>query len=255
MGDAPKHRAPEAIAVAISPAPSRGALLEYLAPRMTEIDLAEIAAADHFEFDQHLRALRELQRSMRVVRLDWAPHEAVSLQRWSDPDSTDGHRQRLFACAVLFDAYFIPAERAYQNSLSDLLAPLVASAICVGPDVAREARRSVTAMLAMNFPYWEEDLLFAGMSAVLLSAAAPRSEEDHVVAELVDWVFAERDRMKLEGLWRETGPGILGGTMFNQYHPLWKSLAGQHLLGPSLAYSETTNAKLRSLGSEMLQWT
>lgn len=241
--------------VAICPAPHRGALLQYLGPRVTDSDLAEIASKDMHEYDAHFRAMARLRSSLRVEgRLHWNPKEAIELERWERPTSSEGHRRRLFACAVLADAYFEESSRNYLPSLSDILAPLVESAVALGEDARLHARQSVSALLEVEFPYWEHSLIFAGLAAALLSAAGARGDESGTIEHLADWVLAEHLRLNLEELSAETGIGILGCTHFNQYNFLWQSLATRFVLDAPLPYAACASEKLRAIGADLARW-
>lgn len=223
---------------------------------MTDADLVQIASNDMPDFELHLNALHAIRGSMKVVgRLDWNPKEAIELERWEKPISAEGHRRRLFACAILADAYFEEASRDYLHSLSDILAPLVESAVCLGNDARTQALRSVSALLEAPFPWWEDSLVFAGLATIVLCVAAANAEDDETASRLCDWVTAEQARAQQEKLAADTGSGVLGTTCFKQYHSLWQKFAREYLLSENAAYGRSTNEKLRALGTDMLSWS
>lgn len=224
---------------------------------MTDDDLAEIAAGDHpNETERHRLALVQLRQSMQVQgRLGWNPKEAVELERWEKPVTVAGHRRRLFACAILADAYFEEASREVIHPLSDILAPLIESSLVLGEDVVINARRSVLAFLTTPFPWWEDSLLFAGVGSLVFCVARAEHAEDQAIAELSDWIVGESLRLRGEELSADHGPGLLGHTHFNQYHTLWQAMSRRYLLDPSLPYSAKTMEKLRAIGTDIVGWT
>ncbi|MBX3387900.1 MAG: hypothetical protein KF691_00445 [Phycisphaeraceae bacterium] len=230
MGTEPDKQAPSTFDFPASIESDRGALLRFICPQMTDADLVKIAWNDTPDCELHLEALRVARTTMKVAgRLEWNPKEAIELERWEKPSSADGHRRRLFACAILADAYCEEDSREYLHSLSDILAPLVESAIFLGNNATLQARRSVSATLKLPFPWWEESLLFAGLAAIVLSVAAARAEDDEFISRLCDWVGAERLRIDKEELGADQGPGLLGVTHFNQHHSLWQAMAQRYL--------------------------
>lgn len=141
-----------------------------------------------------------------------------------------------------------------MEGLSDVLAPLVASAIQFDAVAMLESRRSIAAMIEMQFLWSEQDVLFAGLAALSLSVVLARGDEETVVGQLSDWVLAEHFRLKLEGLSPETGPGVLECTFFDQYHPLWQAIAKRYLVDAVLPYSRPVTQKVRTIGEDLLSW-
>jgi len=223
---------------------------------MADADLALIAAGDHpKETERHYKALVRLREAMRVKgRLYWNPKEAVELQRWENPHTQDGHRRRLFACAILVDAYFEDDSRPHLHALSDTLAPLVESAICLGDDARIQALRTVSFFLETPFPGRDESQVFAGLATIMPSIAAARADNEVTISLLCDWVVAERSRLEEEELSAKEGSGLLGVTEFNHYHFRWQTLARDYFLKQAAPYAISTAAKLRALGEDILTW-
>ncbi|MBX3379927.1 MAG: hypothetical protein KF805_07515 [Phycisphaeraceae bacterium] len=233
----------------------RGALPQFICPQMTDTNLTEIAANDSPEFELHLKALHAVCESMKVEgRLDWNPKEALELERWEVPSTHDGHLRRLFACAVLNDAYFEAQSRDHLHSLSDILAPLVDSALFMGNSAVIPARSSISALLSTPFPWWEDSLVFAGLAWIVLSVAETNTDDSESIERVCDWVVAEDHRLKLLEISAERGPGLLGCTHFSQRHSLWQAMAQRYLLNADLPYAVQTSEKLRAIGTDLVGW-
>ncbi len=102
----PRGISPAQLRGAADPLPgwegSPSALFERLCARLSDENLAHIAAADYGQDQERHRAALAYIRDTRLVplRMAWHPGEVVELTRWSSGDEVD-HLERAFCCTLL----------------------------------------------------------------------------------------------------------------------------------------------------------
>ena len=233
--------------------PSADALLAVLRPWLDDAVLRKIAEADYgTDVEAHLRALRRIRDQGKVSSpLRWEPREVLALTRWSHPagaaDSTsvaspgafwsagrDFHVARAFSCAVLLIAGANPANSGYAELTVEeqTAAPLIASALALGPEVGEAASSLLAWRIAPGSPLGPMDRPFFAFGILVLATALrlPHwSEED--IGELAEWVLSEEQAARAHlGARRTRGRGKrwLLDLSQGQSHRIWREL-GKHL--------------------------
>ena len=199
----------------------------------------EVAAADYgTDVDRHRRAITELLAARQwPSQLDWHPLEVLELIRWSRPEDPDwspgatgrrGHLVRLFACLVLIRV------ETPNGSPSDSLAPLVVSALELGPPVVDDALRYL-AWCRRHVPgAWRRepaDRPFLTFGLLLLAAVT--LDEPDVLGGLANLLLQQVEAaLADEGLsWQiHVAPPLLGLRPQAMRHRMWYDLAGRCLV-------------------------
>lgn len=208
------------------------ALLDHLRPWIDDDMLLEIASCDYgMGVGEYLAGLRLIRDDGEVFAYP-GPAEVLELTRWSEPGDPNwgfrtpgrpGHLMRAFACAALLRAGAVPANRDFILSENESLVQLLASAVYLGRPTQEAAARFL-AWRVGGEP--DEDRPFCAFSLLFLIAllADGRFPEDGV-ASLADEVIAEEKRVR-DSSWRASGnPWLLGLTMYDQRHHVWRDHA------------------------------
>jgi hypothetical protein len=205
--------------------PDPAALLDWLRERITPKALATIAAADYGnDRDTHLAALRDIQATGLIPQpLTWHPTEVLALTRWSSGDNVD-HMARAFACTVLcLDS----AGPVHRDGHEATIAVLLESCLALGDEaVSRAVGLMVTLAQAADDDHHELGFAYLG----LLLAAAVRDPHDPRLASLADRLVATELSTRLDS---HQDNWLLGQTLFDARHRLWRSLAEDLLAKPS----------------------
>jgi hypothetical protein len=209
------------------------ALLDYLRPQIDDDMLLEIASCDYgMDVEEYHAGLR-LIRDGREVLAYPGPAEVLELTRWSEPDDPNwrpgspgrrGHLMRAFACAALLRAGGVPANRGYISSENETLAQLLASAVYLGRPTQEAAARFLAWRVGGEQD--DEDRPFCAFALLFLVVplADGRFPEDGI-ASLADAILAEEKRAR-DSSWRASpNPWLLGLTMFDQRHHVWRGHA------------------------------
>ncbi len=219
--------------------PDEFALRARVAPQLDASMLDRIAAADYgVDVDRYRCALTELLTApWWLDALEWDPREVLELTRWSEPEKSPdpgaagrrGHLMRIFACLVLVRV------ETRGGGPSDSLAPLVASALELGPPVLDDALRYLAWCRLHEPGDWrlepaERPFLTFGL---LLLATVTRAEPDllgglaHVLLEELETALVD------EGLWWQVhggAPPLLGLRPYGIRRRMWRDLAGRCLV-------------------------
>ncbi|BEL03931.1 hypothetical protein Q0Z83_021220 [Actinoplanes sichuanensis] len=173
--------------------PDERALLRWVAPRMDDALIEEIAAADYgFDIPGNREGLLELVHSPWLPdELIQDPAEVLALTRWSTPSSERDRLKRLFACTLL-----VRARTAGGNPV-DSLAPLVDSAWELG-EPARTAAVPFLVWCRINLPGdWPDDPtgpMFLTLAVLLLAPESPAAPALAArLTEELDAVLADPD--------------------------------------------------------------
>jgi hypothetical protein len=151
---------------------------------------------------------------------------------------------RLFACAAL--VRMAPDHREYVDGECQTVAQMIASAVVLGPPVARAAA-SVLTWRYLAWPGFEENAAFLAFGILLLAVHLEQSEERaQWLNELAEWVQAEEARARLVAPRCE--PWLLGLTNFNMRHEVWSALALRILARPERPHPEAARESLQLLG-------
>ena len=237
--------------------PSADALLAVLRPRLDDAVLSKIAEADYGTGAKaHLRALRGIRDQGKIPSpLRWEPREVLSLIRWSKPagttDSTsvapEFHLGRAFACGVLL------ISRADPACEEQTAAPLIASALALGPEVEEASLSLLASRTPPGSPLDPMDRPFFAFGILVLATALRRqqrwSEED--ISDLAEWVLSEEQAARAHLNTRphlntrrtpRRGKRWLLDLSQGQSHRIWRDL-GKHLAADA---AQMTSAEARA---------
>ena len=244
--------------------PSPTALLDVMSRRLDDSMLREIAEADYgAEADVAERELRRIRETRQITgRIPGILLEVLELSRWSHPEDPKwapgstgvrGHIMRGFCCAALLRAAAEPENAEYIPGENQTVAQLVASALVLGPEV-QEAAASLLAWRLRSSGIDAEDRPFFAMGLLILAVfmgTDPFREDE--LNELADWVVREEADARAT-LGRDGKEGwLLGLTIFNQAHPVWRSLAQGLLAESSKIEIPEVRSKLESIGSKIVR--
>jgi hypothetical protein len=219
--------------------PDEFALRYRVAAHLDSSMIDEIAAADYgTDVDQHRRGIIELLAARQwPSQLDWHPLEVLELIRWSRPEDADwspgatgrrGHLMRLFACLVLIRM------QTPGGGPSDSLAPLVVSALELGPPIVDDALRYLAWCRRHEPGDWRAepaDRPFLTFGLLLLAAAT--LDEPDVLGGLANLLLHDVETaLTDEGQsWQiHVAPPLLGLRPQAMRHRMWYDLAGRWLV-------------------------
>ena len=219
--------------------PDEFALRYRVAAQLDASMIEEIAAADYgTDVDQHRMAITELLAARQWPgQLGWHPLEVLELIRWSQPEDPDwspgatgrrGHLMRLFACQVLIRV------QTPGGGPSDSLAPLVVSALELGPPIVDDALRYLAWCRRHEPGDWRTepaDRPFLTFGLLLLAAATPNNPD--VLRGLANLLLQDVETaLTDEGLsWQIQGaPPLLGLRPQAMRRRMWYDLAGRCLV-------------------------
>jgi hypothetical protein len=198
-------------------------LLDRLRARMTPETLRSIAGNDPFSGDDHLAALEAIAHTGRVPHpLRWAPHEAISLERWANgTHSPIDHLGRAFACAILCIEDGAPCSSEEGNAPT--LAVLLESCIALGT-AAVDDLVALLAAMADSYTYYNEMRIFTEL-ALVLAAAWLDPSDPRLPAAATRLVHEETRRLEHASESQRHHGWLLRLTHFDLRHDLWRSLA------------------------------
>ncbi len=241
--------------------PDECALVPLFQAHFDEGMLREIAEADYgWKADECFAILQPMLREGLRAPADSNLQEVLELIRWSEPADpahrpggqlTRGHWMRLFACTALVRA----AQNSPHSSPSecDTLAHLAASAIELGPAVARAAA-SVLAWRFVTYSGSESDSAFLSFAILLLAAHLDsREASGQWLNDLAAWVEDEEARVrKTQSKWPpytdHWNMWLFGLTNYSQREAVWRSLALSILARPERPHPSVARERLQLLG-------
>jgi hypothetical protein len=234
--------------------PNENALHDLFQSNVDETMLQEIAAADYgCEADECYAMLQPVLATGQVPDDEFQLREVLELISWSEPEDPAwrpggqgrrGHWMRLFACVALVRqaARYRPSE----GHETDTLAQFTASAIFLGPAVAR-ASASLFAWRFLNGLRGSDTGAFLAFAILLLAAYLERgADRGPWLKELADWVESEESRTRDRFSKHEW---LFGVTYHQQREAVWRSLAHRILVNPELPHPPEADQALRLLGA------
>lgn len=249
--------------------PSETAFLEWLAPHLNDSHLHKIADADLcLDEAQNFQALKHIQQGRPMpVPLEWIPREVLSLRRWIEP--CDPHQSGLhsipqitdkalicaFCCAVLLQAADSPQTLDLIASEVSTLIQYVAAARCLGRAASESALRSLCwrVLRLPDAPEYSEEFPFFAMAILLLYATLFVPYQDGSDLNLLaDWVMEVEAQTREE--WGAPGsplPWLLGLTLFEQRHAVWRRLAQEILFDSAKSFPEPAATKIRGMAKRL----
>jgi hypothetical protein len=218
----------------------------------------EIASADYgYGFRENVPILRDIRNLGKLPsRLKWFPREVLELERWSTPARYDrrGHLKRAFACGVLIEAGGDPANYGYIDAENETLASLLDSVRVLGVAFSQPALRLVTWRLLLPEPLHDEYPFFACAVLLLSVDTGILHREPDSLMLLADRVLAAEAQVRNENEeygWNESDQWLLGLTLFDQRHGLWKALARDILLNPRRPHPALAAGRLIEIGQKL----
>jgi hypothetical protein len=230
----------------------RKALRQHVPSRMLE----EIANADGgYGYRENLPLLRGIRNLGKLPsRLKWFPKEVLELERWSTPARYDRrrHLKRAFACGALIEAGGDPANHGYIPSENETLAALLDSVRGLGVAFSQTAVRLISWRLLLPEPLYDEYPFFACALLLLCVDTGILHREPASLLQLADWVLsAEAQVRHAEYAMNESDHWLLGLTLFDQRHDLWKALARDILLTPRRLHPALAAERLIEIGQKL----
>jgi hypothetical protein len=233
----------------LNPAPD--ALLGALAPIVDDSMLQEIAAADYgMNIEENLAQLIRIRDNLEVLApMRWEPREVLNLTCWSEPNwnyphqteqSRRGHFIRAFACAALLQAYPEPENIEYFDSENATLAQLLSSLPMLGTPFEIAALRFM-AWRAQDLSKTYEDAPFHILALLVLILRTRADLTTTELHEIIDYLYVLESQIRSEqcGHPENSNSWLLGSTIFNQKHDVWRQI-GKEIGVLAASYEDST---------------
>lgn len=253
---------------------SERALLDLLRGKIDRGDLKTISEADYgMGAEAHFREIERIWSTGDVpAQLRWEPREVLELISYCRPDDPAwrpgtagirGHSQRAFVCAVLLRTRFADERFEFVGEEHRELGSLVESCRHLGPDCLVALAEFILWRLGRAFsaspkvrenPNFPLEISFFCLGLALIQTALRRADDAIPLGEILRAVMDWGDEAVRQNSWIGAPRGdqwLLGATLFDLRHDVWRSLALEMFVEGNDALPEDSREIARLIGETL----